>query len=58
MLSRRYFQFSEVFELDLMPLRATAIFCFTASTGAKQFPLRTFLTEEREEKAAWVRLGE
>ena len=44
-LSRHFFHCSKQFlnTLILMPLSASAIFCFTSSTSAEHFPLRTLL---------------
>ena len=39
----------------LMPGSASAIFCFTSSTSAKRFPLRTFSSRETKKK---ITLGE
>ena len=36
--------------LILIPFSASAIFCFTSSTSAKHFPLRTFFFSSRETK--------
>ena len=43
-LSRHFFHCSEQFlnSLHLMPVSASAVFCFTSSTLAICFPLRTF----------------
>ena len=37
----------------LMPFSASAIFCFTSSTSAKRFPLRTFFIQG--DKSCWGR---
>ena len=52
-LFRRFFHCSEKFLnlLILMPCSAFAIFCFTSSTLAKRFPLRTFVTQGNKIKS-------
>ena len=37
----------------LMPFSASAVFCFTSSTSAKCFPLRTFFIWGNKKKVAW-----
>ena len=50
-LFRRFFHCSEKFlNLILMPCSAFAIFCFTSSTSAKLFSLRTFFIQEIKNK--------
>ena len=46
--------------LILIPFRASAIFCFTSSTSAKCFPLRTFFICENEQtntNVTWGQIG-
>ena len=45
-LLRHFFHHSKQFlnSLILMPFNASAIFCFTSSTFARHFPLKTFFT--------------
>ena len=39
--------------LTLMPVSASAIFCFISSTSAKHFPLRSFLIQGNKKKVIW-----
>ena len=59
-LLRCSFHCSEQFlnSLSLMPFSASAIFCFTSSTSAKHFPLRTFFIWGNKKISLGVRLGE
>ena len=58
-LFRRFFHCSEKFlNLILMPCSAFAIFCFTSSTLAKRFPLRTFHLGKPKQKSLGERSGE
>ena len=42
----------------LMPFSAPAVFCFTSSTSAKHFPLRTFFIQGNQDVLLRARLGE
>ena len=37
----------------LMPFSASAVFCFTSSTSAKHFPLRTFFIQANKKIVTW-----
>ena len=54
----RFFHCSKQFlnSLILIPFCASAIFCFTFSTSAKCFPLRTFFIQGKKNKSLGVRL--
>ena len=53
-----FFHCSELFfnSLILMPFSASDVFCFTSSTSAKHFPLRTFFIQEKKNHSGqdWV----
>ena len=59
-LSKHFFHCSKQFlsSLILMPFSASVIFCFTSSTSAESFPLRTFFSSEEPKKChsgqGWV----
>ena len=59
-LSRCFFHYSKQFlnSSMLMPFSASAIFCFTFSTLAKSFPLRTVLIWGNQKILLGVRSGE
>ena len=60
-LLRHFSTAQNSFELvDLMPFSSCAVFCFTSSTLAKHFPLRTFFICENEQtntNVTWGQIG-
>ena len=59
LLSRCFSAAQTVFELvNLMPFSASTVFCFTSSTLAKRFPLRSFFIWETKKKLLGARSGE
>ena len=58
-LSRPFFQCSKQFlnSSILMPFSASAVFCFTPSTLAKRFPVRTFFHPGKQKKVTWGEIG-